>query len=360
MNNNRPLPHGRGSGLAPPNRFGLPVIELDGDFLDADPDAVAAIERPKTQYLRDDSKSVVTENDSPDVWFRYSLNPYRGCLHGCAYCFARPSHEFLGYNAGIEFETKILVKPGAAELFRTFLARDGWVPEAIALSGVTDPYQPVERRLGITRQCLEVAAEANQPVGIVTKNALVERDLDVLGPMAARGLVHAVLSVTTLDAELARSMEPRTSSPAARLRAIASLTAAGVPVRVLVAPIVPGLNDSEIPAILAAVKAAGAVAASYILLRLPWAVAPVFLDWLDRRDPAIRQRVEGRIRAARGGKLYQSGFGTRMRGTGKLAEQIEELFGLFARKHWLDGKLPSYDFTKFRPPKTRNTQGRLF
>jgi DNA repair photolyase len=360
VTNNRPLTVGRGSNLAPPNRFGLPVIEFDGDFLDADPDAVAALERPKTQYLRDDTKSVVTENDSPDIGFRFSLNPYRGCQHGCAYCYARPTHEYLGFNAGIDFETRILVKEKAPELFRAFLSRKAWVPEFITLSGVTDAYQPIERKLGITRRCLEVAAEANQPIGIVTKNALVERDIDILGPMAARDLVHVNVSVTTLDAELARSMEPRTSTPAARLRAVESLAKAGVPVCVLVAPIVPGMNDQEIPAILAAVKAAGARAAGYVILRLPWAVAPVFLDWLDRRDPELRKRVEGRVRAVRGGRLNDPEFGSRMRGRGELSDQIRSLFKLFAKKHGLDGGMPEYDYSRFRPPVGARGQGRLF
>jgi DNA repair photolyase len=359
VTNNRPHAVGRGSSLAPPNRFGLPVVEPDPDYLDADPDAVAALEHPRTEYLRDDSRSVVTENQSPDVGFRFSLNPYRGCQHGCAYCYARPTHEYLGFNAGIEFETKILVKENAAELFREFLSRDSWEPETIALSGVTDPYQPVERQLRITRRCLEVAADCQQPVGIVTKNARIERDLDVLGDMAKRDLVHVNVSVTSLDADLARTLEPRTSAPPARLRAIASLTKAGVPVRVLVAPVIPGLNDTEIPAILAAVKEAGALSAAYVMLRLPLAVAPVFLDWLDRRGPDVRKRVEGRIRSVRGGKLNESGFGRRMRGTGELADQIDTLFKLFAKKYGLDGPLPDYDCTRFRPPP-RDGQGRLF
>jgi DNA repair photolyase len=354
-----PSPHGRGSAIAPPNRFGLPVVEIDPDYLDADPDAVAALERPKTHYYRDASRSVVTENDSPDVGFRFSLNPYRGCLHGCAYCFARPTHEFLGFNAGIEFETKILVKPDAPELFRAFLNRKAWKPGFIALSGVTDPYQPVESKLRITRGCLEVANQAGQPISIVTKNALVERDVDLLGAMAERNLVHVNVSVTTLDAELARSMEPRTSAPAARLRAIRTLTDAGVPVRVLVAPIVPGLNDQEIPAILGAVKEAGAVGAGYVMLRLPMAVAPVFLDWLERRDPDLRKRVEGRVRSVRGGGLYRSEFGERMSGTGNIAKQIDAVFDLFVKKHGLDGDLPAFDFSRFDPPGPRG-QGRLF
>lgn len=225
---------------------------------------------------------------------------------------------------------------------------------------MTDPYQPCERRFRLTRGCLEVAAAANQPVGVVTKNALVLRDLDLLGPMAAGGLVHVNVSVTTLDATLARSMEPRTSSPAARLRAVRELSAAGVPVRVLVAPVIPGLTDAEIPAILAAAKEAGAGAAGYTMLRLPQAVAPVFLEWLGRTHPGKMERVEGRIRDTRGGRLNDAAFGRRMVGAGAMADQIRTLFRLFAKRTGLDGDLPPYDGSRFRPPPDRSGQGRLF
>lgn len=275
-------------------------------------------------------------------------------------CYARPTHEYLGLNAGLDFETKILVKEAAPELFRDFLARDTWRPEPITLSGVTDPYQPVERERQLTRRCVEIAVEANQPLSIITKNALVCRDGDLFADMARLNLVHVTLAVTTLDAELARSMEPRTSTPAARLRAVKELTDVGVPVRVLIAPVIPGLNDSEIPAILAAAKEAGAKAASFTMLRLPFSVAPVFLDWLERTHPAQRERIEGRIREVRGGKLNDPEFGSRMRGSGALADQIAQLFRLFARRHGLDGELPAYNCTRFRPPRDRSGQGLLF
>jgi DNA repair photolyase len=346
--------------LRPPNRFGLPHHELDGEHLDHDPEAVQHLHNTPTEYLPDASRTVVTENNSPDVGFRFSLNPYRGCSHGCSYCYARPTHEYLGFNAGLDFETKIMVKEAAPELFRQFLGRDGWQPEPIALSGVTDPYQPAEREFHLTRRCLEVAVEAQQPITIITKNALIRRDLDLLQALAVARLVHVNVSITTLDAALARSMEPRTSPPQARLDAVAALAAAGVPVRVLIAPIIPGLNDSEIPAILEAAKHAGALSASYILLRLPLTVAPVFLDWLERVLPDRRQRIEGRIRDVRDGKLNESAFGTRMRGHGPLAQQINALFRLFARKHGLDARLPDYDCTRFRPPLPTTGQLRLF
>jgi DNA repair photolyase len=275
-------------------------------------------------------------------------------------CYARPTHEYLGYNAGLDFETKIVVKEDAPALFRDFLNRPGWRPEPIALSGVTDCYQPAERRFRLTRGCLEVAAEARQPMTLITKNALVLRDLDLLGEMAGRRLVHASISVTTLDAELARKMEPRTSTPAARLRAIGALAAGGVPVRVLVAPVIPGLNDSEIPAILQAAKEAGAHAAYYQLLRLPLTVAPVFREWLQRELPDRLERIEGRIRSTREGKLNDGAFGSRMRGTGPIAEQIRQLFRLFARRCGLDGALPEYDCGQFRRPRTRSGQLWLF
>jgi DNA repair photolyase len=346
----QPRAKGRGSQINPPNRFGGPWYEADFDQLEHDPEYVDRLRSRPTEYIPDHSKSIVTENDSPDVGFRFSINPYRGCSHGCAYCYARPYHEYLGWNAGLDFETKILVKERAPQLFREFLRRDHWQPEAIAMSGVTDCYQPAERQFRLTRGCLEVAAEAQQPMGIVTKNALVVRDLDILRDLAAAQLIRVCLSVTTLDSELGRSMEPRTSTPAARLRAIRELSEAGVPVQVLVAPVIPGLNESEIPAILKAAQEAGAKRAGYILLRLPLTVAPVFREWLERTQLSRLRRIEGRIRHTRGGKLNDFEFGTRMCGTGEIAKQIGAMFRLFAKRYGLDGTLPPYDCTRFRPP----------
>ncbi len=354
---NDPAPKGRGSHVNPPNRFGLPLYEPD---LDGDAEALERLRRPATEFLPDRSRSVVTENHSPDIPFRYSLNPYRGCEHGCSYCFARPTHEYLGYSAGLDFETKIIVKEDAPELFRDFLARDRWRPEPITLSGVTDCYQPAEQRFRLTRRCLEVAVEARQPLNLITKNALILRDLDLIRDLAADNLVRVFLSVTTLDAALARSMEPRTSTPEARLRAVRTLAEAGVPVMVLIAPVIPGLNDSEMPAILAAAKEAGAASAYWQLLRLPLTVAPVFLEWLGRERPDALPKVEGRIREAHGGKLNNAAFGERMSGSGEMVRQIGDLFRLFARRHGLDGDLPPCDCTKFRPPCSRSGQRRLF
>ncbi len=358
---NRPLAKGRGSQIEPPNRFGGTRHEVDFEHQEHDEDYLESLRRRPTEYLPDRSRTIVAENDSPDVGFRYSINPYRGCSHGCSYCYARPTHEYLGFNAGLDFETKIMVKEDAPDLFRAFLARDSWRGHPIAMSGVTDCYQPAERDYRLTRGCLEVAAEARQPMTIITKNALVLRDFDVLAGMAASGrLVHVHLSITTLDAGLARSMEPRTSTPAARLRAVSALAEAGVPVGVLVGPVIPGLTDVEVASILAAAKEAGAGSAGYTLLRLPLTVAPVFTEWLLRTRPERAERVLGRVREARDGKLNVSEFGTRMRGTGQRADQIAGLFRLCAKRHGLDGGLPAFDSSLFRPPRPKTGQLRLF
>lgn len=314
----------------------------------------------QVEYLSDDSQSIVTENQSPDIPFRYSVNPYRGCAHGCAYCYARNSHEFLGLNAGLDFETKIIVKHDAPDLLRAFLSKPSWQPEPIAFSGITDCYQPAEREFRLTRRCLEVALAFQQPVSIITKNALVLRDRDLLQELAAHQLVQVFLSVTTLDAELARAMEPRTSVPAARLRAMSQLSGVGVPVGVMIAPVIPGLNDSEIPAILQASRQAGAVTAGYVLLRLPLTVEPVFREWLERTQPLKVERVLDRIRDARGGRLNRSDWGQRMVGGGEVAAQIQKMFRLFLKRHGLDQGLPPLDCSRFEPPKPLTGQLRLF
>lgn len=344
----------------PPNRFEQRHVEADWEHLEWDQEHLAEAGRWKAEYLPDGSRSIVSENDSPDLPFRYSVNPYRGCLHGCSYCYARNSHEYLGYSAGRDFETKIIVKHDAPRLLREFLARPAWQPEIINFSGVTDCYQPAERRFYLTRECLRVALECRQPVSIITKNALVVRDLDVLRAMAARNLVHVFLSINSLDPELAREMEPRTSIPAARLRAVRTLADAGVPVGVMAAPVVPGLNDVELPAVLAAAQQAGAGVARFILLRLPLTVEPVFLEWLRRTWPDKAESVEQRIRDTRRGQLNSSAWGERMRGSGEIAEQIGRLFQMFARKYELDGTLPSLDFSQFQPPTPSSGQMRLF
>ncbi len=343
---------GRGASDNPANRF-------DTLHYEPDPDAEAADDvAPATQFLKDTSRTIIATNDSPDVGFNASINPYRGCEHGCAYCYARPYHEYLGFSSGLDFETKILVKEDAPALLRRELASPKWRPQVLGLSGVTDCYQPVERHLKLTRRCLEVVAEFRNPVGIVTKNHLVSRDIDLLAELASHQAAAVFLSITTLDAELQRRMEPRASHPSARLAAIKELTEAGVPAGVMVAPIIPGLNDHEMPAILAAAAQAGARFAGYTMLRLPYAVATLFEQWLDQHVPNQKEKVLGRIRSMRGGKLNEGRFGKRMRGEGVLAEQIRALFQLAARKAGFKARGPELSTASFRRPG--GTQRLLF
>jgi DNA repair photolyase len=356
----RPIPRGRGAAIQPDNPYLATRRVDDLEHVEHDADYLATLERPPTIYLDDASQSIVATNDSPDVGFRYSVNPYRGCAHGCSYCFARPGHEYLGLSAGIDFETKIMVKRRAPELLRQFLASPKWKPETIVFSGVTDCFQPIEHELRLTRGCLEVAAESRQPVGIITKNALVARDVDLLGELAIYRAARVAISVTTLDQELARVMEPRTSSPAARLRAIAELTAAGVDVEVMIAPIIPGLNDHEVPAIMQAAREAGARVARYVLLRLPSTVRPVFLEWLHRCRPNHAEKVESFIRATRGGRMYNSKWGERQRGRGAIAEHIEKSFQVFAKKYGFVDRLEPLNCEAFRPPQPSTGQLNLF
>jgi DNA repair photolyase len=351
---------GRGSQIEPQNRFVRVQSVPDWADFDGDAEFLAELQRVQTEFLPDKSQSLVSENSSPDVPFRYSVNPYRGCEHGCAYCYARPTHEYLGMNGGLDFESRIVVKERAPELLQDWLARDHYVCEPIMFSGVTDCYQPAERRYELTRRCLEVALKCRQPVTLITKNALIVRDLDLLAEMAQHQLVHAALSITTLDAELARTLEPRTSRPDARLRAIRELSAAGVPMSVMTAPIIPGLNDSEIPALLEAAQAAGARRAGYVMLRLPWSVRPVFLEWLERAAPNHRERVLAALRSVRDGELTSSQFGERMRGNGPRAEQIQQTFQLFARKLGLTGEWPRLRTDLFVCPQPTTGQRRLF
>ncbi len=315
-----------------------------------DPDAPGD-ERPdpRTQFLRDASRSLITTNDSPDIGFEASINPYRGCETGCSYCYARPYHEYLGLSAGLDFETKILVKEDAPELLRAELGSPKWRPQVLAMSGVTDAYQPVERKLGITRRCLEVLAEFRNPVGIVTKHHLVTRDIDVLARLAEHRAVSVTLSVTTLDAELARVLEPRASAPRRRLDAIRALAQAGIPVGVNVAPVIPGLTDHEMLGIIEAAAEAGATHAGWIMLRLPFAVAPLFEQWLGEHRPLAKEKVLGRIREVRTGRLNDPRFGTRMSGEGVFAEQIANMFEVACRKAGF-GPGPRLSTAAFRVP----------
>jgi len=351
---------GRATNLAPPNRFVRERQLADFEQLAADDELLADERSVPTLFLPDRSATLIRENDSPDIPFRYSINPYRGCEHGCAYCYARPTHETLGLNAGLDFETRILVKHDAALLLRKELNRKGWTAEPIMMSGVTDCYQPAERKFRLTRGILEVLLEAHQPVCLITKNSLVCRDIDILAPMAERRLAGVAISITTLDAELARTLEPRTATPAAKLRAMRELSDAGITVRAMVAPIIPGLNDAEIPAILAAAKEAGASGAGHVMLRLPLNVAPVFMHWLRTHRPLAAERIESLIRAMRGGELNDARFGSRMTGNGPYADGIEQTFDLFVHKLGLDAPSEPLDSSQFRPPRLADGQRRLF
>jgi DNA repair photolyase len=339
--------HGRGAADNPSNRFDKLTYLADPEATDSD------APRPATEFLRDASRTILARNESPDVGFDVSINPYRGCEHGCVYCFARPSHETLGFSSGLDFETKILVKEDAPELLRTELAHPKWTPQVIAISGVTDAYQPIERQLRLTRRCIEVLAEFRNPTLIVTKNHLVARDCDLLADLARDGAAGVFLSVTTLDSELQRAMEPRASAPERRLEAIRTLAEADVPVGVLVAPVVPCLTDHEMPAILRAAAAAGARFAGYVPLRLPYAVKDLFDRWLADHFPDRREKVLRRIRDLRGGKLNDPRFGSRLRGQGIFAEEIARLFAIACRRAGIvDGRV-ELSTAAFRRPAER-------
>ena len=345
--------HGRGAAVNPASRFEtislaqLPFGGGDDDLihehleLAGQPGGHTPAQRRHrvaTRYFRDRTRTIINKVDSPDLNFSWTLNPYRGCEHGCVYCYARPTHEYLGLSSGLDFETRIFCKTDAPELLRNELARESWRAEPIMMSGITDAYQPIERKLGLTRGCLEVMRECGQPVVIVTKSSLVLRDLDLLAEMASRRTVKVAISLTTLDAGLAATMEPRASSPRERLRAMRELSAAGVPVVAMTAPIIPGINDAELPALLQASAAAGAKGAGYVLMRLPWQNKGIIEEWLMREHPLRAEKVLGLVRGARGGKLYDASWGTRMRGEGEVARQIERTFEIFARRYGLRGE----------------------
>jgi DNA repair photolyase len=340
---------GRGASWSPANRFEKLHVDLnDLDVVDSDPETE---ERPRrgTQYFRDGTKSIISRNNSPDVGFETSLNPYRGCEHGCIYCYARPTHEYLGFSAGLDFESKIIVKTDAPELLRAELESPRWQPQTLVMSGVTDPYQPIERKLCITRGCLEVLAKFRNPVAIITKNRLVTRDIELLRDLAAQGAAAVNISVTSLDSNLQRALEPRTSSPKARLDTIRQLRSAGIPTGVMVAPIIPGLTDHEVPRILDACAKAGAQFASYTIVRLPWAVAPLFEHWLDEHFPDRKDKVLRRIRDLRGNRLNNSQWHARMTGEGIFAEQIASMFAVSSRRNRMCAR-PKLSCASFQKP----------
>ena len=339
---------GRGATFNPANRFEQLHYDIEEFDSEGDGPGTAPNPRPATTFFRDESQSIISYNDSPDIGFNASLNPYRGCEHGCAYCYARPTHEYLGFSAGLDFESKIMVKPRAAELLRGELGSKNWKPQVLNLSGVTDCYQPIERKLGITRACLQVLAEFRNPAFVVTKNHLVTRDIDLLGELARFDAAGVALSITTLNRDLAQKLEPRAVTPQTRLDAISRLRAGGIPVGVMAAPIIPGLNDHEIPSILAAAAEAGAQFAFYTIVRLPLSVAPVFRDWLEAHFPDRKEKILGRIRSMREGKLNVSEFGRRMQGDGIFAEQILRIFEVSRRRHGLDSTSRQLNTKAFR------------
>ena len=343
---------GRGAGLNPSGRFEPTTRHVFDDGWNTLEDLPPF----KTEVQVEKPRTIITRNASPDISFDRSINPYRGCEHGCVYCFARPTHSYMGLSAGLDFEAKLFAKPDAPRLLERELSRPGYKPRSIAIGTNTDPYQPVEREWRIMRQVLEVLSAANHPVGIVTKSALVTRDIDILASMAERGLAKVALSITTLDRKLARLMEPRASTPAKRLEAVRQLSEAGIPTSVMTAPIIPGLNDHEIERLLDSAKAAGAQEAGYVLLRLPHEVSPLFKDWLLRHYPDRYRHVMSLVRSMRDGKDYDAEFGKRMRGAGPYAWQLGRRFTLAARRLGLNTNRRQLRTDLFVPPTGAGVQ----
>ena len=341
---------GRGATVNPPGRFDREQRETDGDWLDSQEEELP---RLVTQVARETVTSIVSHNESPDIPFDQSINPYRGCEHGCAYCYARPTHAYLGLSPGLDFETRLSAKVNAADALRRELGRPGYRCSPIAIGANTDPYQPIEREQRLTRALIEVLDEHRHPFTIVTKNALVERDIDLLAPLAALRLVQVHVSVTTLDGELARRMEPRASSPTRRLLAIQRLAAAGIPTGVMVAPIIPMINDADLEQVLEAAAEAGAQHAGYVLLRLPYELKGIFKDWLGEHYPQRAEHVMSLLRQMRGGKENDAQFGSRMRGSGTLAELLRQRFDIAARRLQLRGRITDLDCGQFRVPAQR-------
>jgi DNA repair photolyase len=336
---------GRGAAQNPPNRFEKIHLELDPDTeCESEPRTL------RTEFYHDATQTFITRNNSPDVGFETSINPYRGCEHGCIYCFARPTHEYLGFSAGLDFESKIMVKLDGPELLREELSSPKWKPQTIVMSGVTDCYQPIERKLELTRRCLAVLAEFRNPVAIITKNHLVTRDIDLLADLARHNAAMVNVSITTLDPMLTPKLEPRASLPQFRLDAVRQLSAAGVPVNVMVAPVIPCITDHEMPKILQAAADAGAVSAAFVAVRLPWAVAGLFENWVERHFPDRKEKVLNRIRSMRGGKLNDPNFGSRMQGRGIFGEQMEKIFEVGCRKAGLPKRKVELSTAAFRRP----------
>jgi len=349
---------GRGAQANPVNRYDKLHVELEH----LEDVGLTEDDRPllRTEFFTDFSRTIVNKNNSPDIPFTYSINPYRGCEHGCAYCYARPTHEYLGLSAGYDFESKIFVKLNAAELLRERFHEPSWEPDMVSVSGVTDCYQPAERKFKLTRQILEVMNEFKNPVGLITKNALITRDIDILQELAKDNLVATFISLTTLDDRLARDLEPRTSSPKARLNAVEQLAKAGVPVGVNLAPMIPGLNDHEMPALLKAAREAGAKYSGFTPVRLPSSVLPVFTDWLERVRPERAQKVLSAIKDIRGGKLNDANFGSRFEGEGPRAESMRAMYDLYAKKFGFNEMHIHLSRDKFKRPPKKGDQMTFF
>ena len=349
---------GRGTVWAIEHRYARTTGEsYDDGWGTLDQEAAEERIAPETRIIEERVKSILSSNDSPDLSFDLSINPYRGCEHGCVYCFARPTHSYLNMSPGIDFETRIIAKVNAAERLREALASRAYEPSSLNIGAATDAYQPVERKLGITRSVLEVLAECGHPFSMVTKSSGIERDLDIVAPMAARGLVQIFVSVTSLDPALARILEPRAAAPHRRLRTIETLARAGVPVGVSISPIIPFINEPEIERILEAAGAAGASSAFGIVLRLPWEVNPIFQRWLDQHYPERAARVMARIREMRGGKDYDASFGSRMKGDGVWARLIAQRLAKAKQRHGLDRERFEQDLTQFTKPLLPSSSG---
>jgi len=341
---------GRGAVSNPTHRFASIEVERDPEFV---PDEDHVPIGTRTKFWDDQSRSIISRNDSPDIPFQASLNPYRGCEHGCSYCYARPTHEYLGHSAGLDFESQIFAKKHAPELLRREMSKKSWEPQVLAMSGVTDCYQPIERKLEITRDCLKVLLEFGNPVRIITKNQLITRDRDLLARMAEKNLVHAHLSITTLDPELSRIMEPRAASPEVRLKTVEKLSQAGIPVTVMASPMIPGLNDHELPEILRRAAQAGACGGGFIPVRLPGAVANVFVDWLEHNFPLRKEKILARICELRGGRLNDANFHTRFTGFGKAADNLQRLYEMGMKRAGLTGDSQPLTLKHFRRPGPR-------
>ena len=348
---------GRGAGSNASGRFESLEREAFDDGWTGDDDTPPPL---RTTTTPEKARVIITRNDSPDVGFDRSINPYRGCEHGCIYCYARPAHAYMGLSPGLDFESRLFFKPEAAGLLAAELTRPTYKPGVIHIGGNTDPYQPVERGLRITRQVLEVLSEFRHPLSIITKSALITRDVDLLGPMGQAGLARAAVSITTLDRALARAMEPRAATPERRLEAVRRLAEAGVPTVVMFAPVIPGLNDHELEGVLQRAAEAGATGAGYVALRLPLEIKDLFAEWLAEKWPDRAERVMSLVRQMRGGKTYDAEWGKRMKGEGPIAEMLAQRFKFAKRRYRLDAVAPPLDLSRFRVPPRAGDQLELF